>query len=40
MTHTDNHPQASNLTLSMMVSESIYRAFVGVERIMRRIARG
>jgi len=38
MTHTDNQLQASPLTLSMMVSETIYRAVVGVERIIRRIA--
>jgi len=39
MTHTDNQLQASPLTLSMMVSEAIYKAVVGVERIIRRIAR-
>jgi hypothetical protein len=39
MTHTDNQLQASPLTLSMMVSETIYRAVVGVERIIRLIAR-
>jgi len=37
MTHTDNQLQASSLTLSMMVSEAIYRAVVGVERMIRRI---
>jgi len=39
MTHTDNRLQASPLTLSMMVSETIYKAVVGVERIIRRITR-
>jgi len=38
MTHTENRLQASPLTLSMMVSEAIYKAVVGVERIIRRIA--
>jgi hypothetical protein len=39
MTHADNQFQASSVTLSMMVSEAIYRAVVGVERIIRRFAR-
>ncbi len=38
MTHSDNRLQASPLTFSMMVSEAIYRAVVGVERMIRRIA--
>jgi hypothetical protein len=38
MTHTENQLQASPLTLSMMISEAIYKAVVGVERIIRRIA--
>jgi hypothetical protein len=39
MTHTENQLQASPLTLSMMVSEGIYKAVVGVERLIRRICR-
>jgi len=38
MTHTENQIQASPFTLSMMVSEAVYRAVVGIERIIRRIA--
>ena len=38
MTHTEKQLQASPLTLSMMVSETIYKAVVGVERLIRRIA--
>jgi len=39
MTHTENRLQASPLTLSMMVSEAIYKAVVGVERVIQRITR-
>jgi len=39
MNHTENQLQASPLTLSMMVSETIYRVVVGVERMIRLIAR-
>jgi len=39
MTHTDNQLHASPLTLSMMVSEAIYKAVVGVERMVRLIGR-
>ena len=37
MTHPQNQIQASTLTLSMMISEAVYRAVVGVERMIRRI---
>jgi len=39
MTHADNAASGSSVTLSIMLSEAIYRAVVTVERIIRRISK-
>lgn len=39
MTHSDNQYQSSSLTFSMMISEAVYKAVVGVERAIRLITK-
>ncbi len=39
MTTQTNHCPGATLTLSMMLSETVYRAVINVERIYRRLAR-
>jgi len=37
MTNPSNQYQSASVTLSVMISEAVYRAVVGVERIIRLI---
>ena len=39
MNNTDNQYLGPSVTLSVMISEAVYRAVVGVERIIRLITR-
>jgi hypothetical protein len=39
MTHPDNAASGSSVTLSIMLSEAIYRAVVAVERIVQRLSK-
>ncbi len=39
MTHTNNPDSGSPVTLSMMISEAIYRAVVSVERMIQRVSK-
>ena len=39
MTHANNTDSGSSVTLSVLVSEAIYRAVVSVERIINRISK-
>ena len=39
MKHPQNEPPSSSVTYSMLISESVYRLVVAIERILRWFAR-
>ena len=39
MNHSNTHHQNSPVTLSVMISEAVYHAVIGVERLIRRITK-
>jgi hypothetical protein len=39
MNHSSTHHQNSPVTFSVMISEAVYKAVIGVERMIRRFAK-
>jgi len=39
MNHANTHHQNAPVTFSVMISETVYKAVIGVERIIRRFSR-